>query len=83
MDISIPPPEPPFRIGQRVRCVVSTLSRGAPDQRVELRDRVGEVIGVRWVATGGAQGFWSIRVHYQLEPPNRPRYHHPEDLTPA
>ncbi len=83
MNVPSPMPEPPFRVGQRVRCVVSTLGRGDPDKRVELRGRVGEVIDVRWVPTGSPHGFWRVRVQYQLGPPSRPRYHQPEDLEPA
>src|SRR3954471_12741466 len=73
-------PAPPFLVGQRVRCAISTLDRGDPFSRVDLRGCVGTIVRMRWIEPIGDAGYWDIHVRYDLGAPHLPRHHRPEDL---
>ncbi len=78
----MPDPPPPFRPGQRVRCVVSTADRPAGFGSVELRGRVGVVVRATWLPLEERPpGVWDVLVQYDLVSPNLPRHHAPEELV--
>ena len=63
-------PAPPYRPGDRVRCLVSTATRRMWPAPVELRGRRGIVVGAEWREPRGREpGHWRVAVDLELGQP--------------
>ena len=59
--------DPPFRVGQRVRCNVRTIDRRVLFHSVELYGRAGTVVQTMWLPlTSSPPGYWLVTVDYDL-----------------
>src|SRR4051794_32214516 len=80
----LPAPAPPYRPGDRVRCVVGTATRPQWPGRVELRGRVGSVVRVAWhEAQGRAPGYWWVTVDWARGGPYESWPLRAEELEPV
>jgi hypothetical protein len=81
-------PDPPFRVGQRVRSAAHTYGQdaGAPSSRTEFFERAGTVVAVAWHEPPGLVGRGDVRVDCdhlgRLTDPGNPILHRPHDLVP-
>jgi len=75
----MPAPTPPYRPGDRVRCLVSTA---AAMRGLELQGRRGTVRWATHYAAGELPG-WDVAVVWDDLVPPLPAHHSPADLEPA
>ena len=78
------PADPPFAIGQRVRCNVRTIDRRVLFHAVELYGRRGTVVRVMWLPlTSPPPGYWLVSVDYDLGRDVGVWRHPASELVPA
>ena len=87
-----PTPDPPFRVGQRVRCGVDTLVypgyASSPLPRTQVYGRAGTVDAVAWLASPQREPpRWQVSVRYDHLTDTTWHggliRHRPEDLVPV